>query len=86
MSYKCAKRYKENNDNAPREWVFLLAMFLSALIMVGVAKIALNLYSKRSDFFAEESVAAETYNQYSMRLEAIKKECLNELDAISNKD
>ena len=86
MSYKSAKRYKENDTKAPRAWISLLAMFLLALIMVVAAKIALNLYPKRSDFFAEETVAAETYNQYSMRLDAIKNECLNELEAISSED
>jgi hypothetical protein len=86
MIYKNAKRYDENDPIAHRPWVSLLAMFLSALIMALTAKIALNLYSKRSDFFAEESVAAETYNQYSMRLEAIKNEILTELEAIANKD
>jgi hypothetical protein len=86
MSYKSAKSYKENDVKAPQAWISLLVMFLSALIMVVAAKIALNIYPKRSDFFAEENVAAETYNQYSMRLEAIKKECLNELEEISNKD
>jgi hypothetical protein len=86
MIYKNAKRYDENDAKTPRACISLLAMFLSALITVVAAKIALNLCSKRSDFFAEESVAAETYNQYSMRLEAIKYEVLNELEAIANEE
>jgi hypothetical protein len=61
-------------------------MFLSVLIMAAAANFALKLYPNRSDFFAEEAVAAETYNQYSMRLDAIKNECLNELEAIASED
>ena len=86
MSYESAKRYKQSDATAPRAWVFLLGVFLSAVIMVVAAKIALNLYPKRSDFLPSEKVAAETYSQYSLRLEAIKKECLNELDTIGNED
>ena len=86
MSYESAMRYKENDVTAPRAWVSLLGVFLSAVIIIAAAKIALNLYPKRSDFLAVEKVAAETYNQYSLRLEAIKKECLNELNAITSED
>jgi len=86
MSYESAKRYKENDGTAPRAWVTLLGVFLSAVIMVVAAKIALNLYPKRSDFLATEKVAAETYSQYSLKLEAIKKECLTELKTIANED
>ena len=86
MSYESAKRYEEYNTKAPRAWVFLLGVFLSAVIMVVVAKIALNLYPKRSDFLASEKVAADTYNQYSLRLEAIKNECLTEVESIAGED
>ena len=86
MIYESAKRYEEYNTKAPRAWVSLLGVFLSALIMVVAAKIALNLYPKRSDFLTSEKVAAETYSQYSLRLEAIKKECLNELETIADED
>jgi hypothetical protein len=64
MSYLSANSYKGNDATAPRAWVSLLGVFLSAVIMVVAAKIALNLYPKRSDFLASEKVAAETYNQY----------------------
>ena len=86
MIYESAKRYEEYNTKAPRAWVSLLGVFLSAVIMVVAAKIALNLYPKRSDFSAPEKVAAETYSQYSLRLEAIKKQCLTELEAIAKED
>jgi hypothetical protein len=86
MIYESAKRDEEYNATAPRAWVSLLGVFLSAVIMVVAAKIALNLYPKRSDFLASEKVAAETYNQYSRRLEAIKNECLTELEAIADED
>jgi len=86
MSYLSANRYKGNDAKAPRAWVSLLGVFLSAVIMVVAAKIALNLYPKRSDFLATEKVAAETYSQYSLRLEAIKKECLTESEAIADED
>jgi len=86
MIYESAKRYEEYNAKAPRPWVSLLGVFLSAVIMVVAAKIALNLYPKRSDFLASEKVAAETYNQYSLRLEAIKNECLTEVEAIAGED
>ena len=76
MSSLSANSYKENDATTPRAWVFLLGVFLSAVIMVVAAKIALNLYPKKSEFLATEKVAAETYKQYSLRLEAIKKECL----------
>jgi hypothetical protein len=86
MIYESAKRYEEYNTKAPRPWVLLLGVFLSAVIMVVAAKVALNLYPKRSDFLASEKVAAETYNQYSLRLEAIKKQCSIELEAIAGQD
>jgi len=86
MSYLSANSYKGNDATAPRAWVSLLGVFLSAVIMVVAAKIALNLYPKRSDFLASEKVAAETYNQYSLRLEAIKNECLTEMEAIADQD
>jgi len=86
MSSLSANSYKENDATAPRAWVSLLGVFLSAVIMVVAAKIALNIYPKRSDFLVAEKVAAETYNQYSLRLEAIKKEYLTEIDAIADQD
>jgi hypothetical protein len=46
----------------------------------------LNIYPKKSDFLVVEKVAAETYNQYSLRLEAIKKECLTELEKVADED
>ena len=86
MNYLSANSYKGNDATAPRAWVSLLALLLSAVIMIVAARIALNLYPKRSDLLPAEKVAAETYSQYSLRLEAIKKECLNELDTIGNED
>jgi len=86
MIYESAKRDEEYNTKAPRAWVTLLGVFLSAVIMVVAAKIALSLYPKRSDFLVSEKVAVETYNQYSLRLEAIKNECLTELEAIADQD
>jgi hypothetical protein len=86
MSYLSTNRYRENDATAPRAWVSLLAFLLLAVIMVITANFALNIYSKRSDFLVAENVAAETYNQYSLRLEAIKKECLTELEKIADED
>ena len=86
MNYLSANSYKGNDATAPRAWVSLLALLLSAVIMIITARIALNLYPKRSDFLAAEKVAAETYSQYSLRLETIKKECLNELEAVAKED
>ena len=86
MSYESAKRYKQSDAIVPRAWVFLLGVFLSAVIMFVAARIALNLYPKRSDFLAAEKVAAETYGQYSLRLETIKNECLTELEAIADQE
>ena len=83
---KTQKRYKKNDATASRTWVSLLAVFLSAVMLVLTAKIALNNQSKRSDFLAAEKAAAETYNQYARRLEAIKKECLLEFEAIADKN
>jgi hypothetical protein len=86
MSYLSANNYKENDATAPRAWVTLLGVFLSVIIMVVAAKIVLNLYPERSNFLAAEKVSAETYSQYSLRLEAIKKECLTQLEAIADQD
>ena len=86
MIYESAKRNEEYNTKAPRAWISLLGVFLSAVIMVVAAKVALNLYPKRSDFLATEKVAAETYSQYSLKLEVIKKECLTELETIADED
>ena len=86
MSYVRAERYETYDATAPRAWVFLLSVFLSVVIIVVVARISLNLCPKRSDFLATEKVAAETYSQYSLRLEAIKIECLNELEAVAKED
>jgi hypothetical protein len=86
MIYESAKSCEESNTKAPRAWVSLLGVFLSAAIMVVAAKLALNFYPRRSDFSAPEKVAAETYSQYSLRLETIKKQCLNELDSIAKED
>lgn len=83
---KAQKRYNKNDATAPRTWVSLLAVFLLAVMLVLTAKIALNNQPKRSDFSAAEKAAAETYNQYSLRLEAIKKECLVEFEAIADED
>ena len=86
MIYLSTNRYRENDATAPRAWVSLLAFLLLAVIMVITAKIVLNIYSKRSDFLVVENVATETYNEYSLRLEAIKKECLTELETIAEED
>jgi len=86
MSYLSANSYKGNDATAPRAWLSLFAFLLLAVIMVITANFALDIYPKRSDFFVAEKVAAETYNQYSLRLEAIKKECLTELKTIEDED
>jgi len=86
MSYLSANSYKGNDATAPRVWVSLLAFILLSVIIVITANFAFDIYPKRSDFFVAEKVAAETYNQYSLRLEAIKKECLTELKTIEDED
>ena len=86
MSYVNEKRCEPYETAAPRAWLTLLGLFLVAVIIVVAAKIAWNLYPKRSYFSTSENVAGETYSQYSMRLEAIKKECLNELETIADKN
>jgi hypothetical protein len=86
MNYLSANSYKGNDVTAPWAWVSLLAFLLLAVIMVITANFALNIYPKRSDFLVAEKVAAETYNQYSLRLEAIKNECLTEMEAIADQD
>ena len=86
MSYLSKNRYMENDATAPRAWVSLLAFISLAVIIVVTANFALNIYPKRSDFLFAEKVAAETYNQYSLRLEAIKKECLTELEKVADED
>ena len=86
MSYVNEKRYEPCETAAPRAWLTLLGLFWATVIIVVAAKIAWNLYPKRSNFLTTENVAAETYSQYSMRLEAIKKKCFNELETIADKD
>jgi len=86
MSYESSKRYEPSDTTAPRAWVSMLALSLLAAMMVITANFALNIYPKRSDFLVAEKVAAETYNQYSLKLEAIKKECLTELETIADED
>jgi hypothetical protein len=76
----------ENDATAPRTWVSLLAFISLAVIIFITANFALNRYPKRSNFLVTEKVAAETYNQYSLRLEAIKKECLTELEKVADED
>ena len=61
-------------------WEYIIFVSLPIVVTVAVSIYVFDLFPERSEYFAREDVANETYKSYSQRLNAISQKYAKELE------
>ena len=63
-------------------WEYIIFVSLPIAVTVAVSIYVFDLFPERSEYFAREDVANETYKSYSQRLNAISQKYGKELETM----